>query len=121
MHGRQHDTALSFLPLVLTQPAGVCKTDSAGKPLSVKIMISDECPECGADHIDVQSLTFAKVRPRNGACNACAPGILASSVAACLLSSCCPAAPPPAYSWPTPGSGASPFSTAASSARRPTT
>ena len=24
-------------------------------------MISDKCPECGTDHIDVQSLTFAKV------------------------------------------------------------
>ena len=42
-------------------PAGVCKTDSAGKPLSIAVMISDECPECGSDHIDVQSLAFAKV------------------------------------------------------------
>ncbi|KAI7842109.1 hypothetical protein COHA_004303 [Chlorella ohadii] len=41
---------------------GLCKTDSAGKPLSIAVMISDECPECGSDHIDVQSLAFAKAR-----------------------------------------------------------
>ncbi|EFN54108.1 hypothetical protein CHLNCDRAFT_136257 [Chlorella variabilis] len=40
---------------------GVCKTDDAGKPLSVMVMISDECPECGTDHVDVQSLAFAKL------------------------------------------------------------
>ena len=39
----------------------MCKTDSAGKPLSIAVMIADECPECGTDHIDVQSLAFAKV------------------------------------------------------------
>jgi hypothetical protein len=27
-------------------------------------MISDVCPECGTDHIDVQSLSFAKVHAR---------------------------------------------------------
>ncbi|PRW45398.1 barwin-like endoglucanase [Chlorella sorokiniana] len=44
-----------------TDSAGVCKTDSAGKPLSIAVMISDKCPECEADHIDVQSLAFAKM------------------------------------------------------------
>ncbi len=53
---------LTFLLLPLPScPAGVCKTDSAGKPLSIMAMISDSCPECGAEHIDVQSLAFAKV------------------------------------------------------------
>lgn len=44
----------------------MCKTDSAGKPLSIIAMISDSCPECEADHIDVQSLAFAKVGGQAG-------------------------------------------------------
>lgn len=43
-------------------PAGVCKKDAAGKPLSVLVMITDSCPECESDHLDVQSLAFGKVR-----------------------------------------------------------
>ncbi|GAB4819913.1 hypothetical protein N2152v2_006959 [Parachlorella kessleri] len=39
----------------------VCQKDSKGKPLSVLVMISDVCPECEANHIDVQSLAFAKM------------------------------------------------------------
>ncbi|KAH7619768.1 putative expansin-A17 [Nannochloris sp. 'desiccata'] len=40
---------------------GACKTDSAGKPLSVIAMITDKCPECGDNHIDVQAQAFAKI------------------------------------------------------------
>ncbi|GAB4819911.1 hypothetical protein N2152v2_006957 [Parachlorella kessleri] len=39
----------------------VCIQDSQGKPKSVLVMISDTCPECEAEHIDVQSLAFAKL------------------------------------------------------------
>ncbi|GAB4819912.1 hypothetical protein N2152v2_006958 [Parachlorella kessleri] len=39
----------------------VCIKDSQGKPKSVLVMISDTCPECEAEHIDVQSLSFAKL------------------------------------------------------------
>lgn len=53
--------APTICPLLPVPLAGVCKTDSAGKPLSIAVMIADECPECGTDHIDVQSLAFAKV------------------------------------------------------------
>jgi hypothetical protein len=42
-------------------PADACIKDSKGKPKSVLVMISDTCPECGENHIDVQSLAFAKV------------------------------------------------------------
>lgn len=31
-------------------------------------MISDECPECEADHIDMQALTFNKVGITAGHC-----------------------------------------------------
>ncbi|KAL6779378.1 hypothetical protein ACKKBG_A12095 [Auxenochlorella protothecoides x Auxenochlorella symbiontica] len=40
---------------------GVCKTDAQGEPLSILVMISDVCPECEANHIDVQSLAFGKL------------------------------------------------------------
>jgi len=44
---------------------GVCKTDSKGVNLSIKVVITDVCPECGSDggpdHVDVQSLAFAKI------------------------------------------------------------
>jgi hypothetical protein len=40
---------------------GVCKTDSAGVPLSVLVRITDSCPECEEDHIDVQALAFQKI------------------------------------------------------------
>lgn len=45
----------------------VCKTDSQGEPLSILVMISDVCPECEANHLDVQSLAFGKVGMR-GSC-----------------------------------------------------
>lgn len=55
------------MPAFAPDAPGVCKTDDAGKPLSIIAMISDKCPECGTDHIDVQSLSFAKVgRLREG-------------------------------------------------------
>jgi Lytic transglycolase/Expansin C-terminal domain len=38
-----------------------CKTDSSGKPLGVLVQITDKCPECGTDHIDMQALAFAKL------------------------------------------------------------
>ena len=34
--------------------SGACKTDSKGVPLSVLIQITDSCPECEANHLDVQ-------------------------------------------------------------------
>lgn len=39
----------------------VCKLDSAGRPLSILVLITDVCPECATQHIDVQSLSFAKM------------------------------------------------------------
>ena len=39
---------------------GMCNSDPDQR--SVTIMITDACPECGADHIDVQALTFLKVQ-----------------------------------------------------------
>eukprot|EP00887_Chlorella_sp_A99_P003760 scaffold7.g3760.t1 len=41
--------------------AGACNKDSSGAPKSVVVMISDACPQCEADHIDMQSLSFAKL------------------------------------------------------------
>ncbi|GAB4819909.1 hypothetical protein N2152v2_006955 [Parachlorella kessleri] len=40
---------------------GICYKDSQGKPKSILVMISDVCPECQDYHIDVQSLSFAKL------------------------------------------------------------
>ena len=40
---------------------GRCNSDPDQR--SVTIMITDACPECEADHIDVQALTFLKVQP----------------------------------------------------------
>ena len=39
---------------------GRCNSDPDQR--SVTIMITDACPECEADHIDVQALTFLKVQ-----------------------------------------------------------
>ena len=64
----------------------MCKTDSAGKALSVMVMISDKCPECGADHIDVQSLTFAKVG--RGDCGGL-PGGWGAAAGECVLMAAC--------------------------------
>ena len=42
---------------------GRCITgDSA---VSVIVQITDACPECAADHIDIQALTFNKLAPMN--------------------------------------------------------
>jgi Lytic transglycolase len=38
---------------------GRCFTGS--NQVSVVVQITDSCPECEADHIDIQALTFAKV------------------------------------------------------------
>lgn len=38
-----------------------CKTDAQGEPLSILVMISDVCPECEAEHMDVQSMAFGKL------------------------------------------------------------
>ncbi len=40
---------------------GRCSKDSNQR--SVIITITDVCPECATDHIDMQALTFNKVRP----------------------------------------------------------
>ena len=40
--------------------AGVCLKDSSGNPASITAMITDSCPECEADHIDLQANSFAK-------------------------------------------------------------
>ncbi|KAL4440265.1 hypothetical protein ABPG75_003266 [Micractinium tetrahymenae] len=56
-----HGCGQCFQIMCADDRGGVCKTDSAGKPLSIIAMISDSCPECEADHIDVQSLAFAKL------------------------------------------------------------
>ena len=39
---------------------GKCNPDWATN--SVTIMITDQCPECKPDQIDLQALTFGKVR-----------------------------------------------------------
>ncbi|KAK9852113.1 hypothetical protein WJX84_000033 [Apatococcus fuscideae] len=43
------------------QYAGRC-AGNTGKE-SIIVMISDECPECEADHIDIQAVTFGKIAP----------------------------------------------------------
>ncbi|BDA46488.1 probable Expansin-A7 [Coccomyxa sp. Obi] len=43
------------------QFAGRCNQDSNAR--SVTIMITDSCPECEADHLDIQALTFNKMAP----------------------------------------------------------
>ncbi|CAK0756698.1 hypothetical protein CVIRNUC_002477 [Coccomyxa viridis] len=43
------------------QFAGRCNQDS--KARSVTMMISDSCPECEGDHLDIQALTFNKMAP----------------------------------------------------------
>ena len=40
---------------------GRCNSDTDQR--SVTVMITDACPECESDHIDVQALTFLKVQP----------------------------------------------------------
>ncbi|GAB4813674.1 hypothetical protein N2152v2_000720 [Parachlorella kessleri] len=40
---------------------GVCVKDSSGNSASVTAMITDSCPECEADHIDLQANSFAKL------------------------------------------------------------
>ncbi len=39
---------------------------------SVTIMVSDSCPECEADHLDLQALTYNQVQPQ---IDPLAPGI----------------------------------------------
>eukprot|EP00884_Botryococcus_braunii_P005988 jgi/Botrbrau1/15390/Bobra.43_2s0018.1 len=39
---------------------GRCNSDPSQR--SVTVMITDACPECGEDHMDIQALTFNKVR-----------------------------------------------------------
>ncbi|GAB4819908.1 hypothetical protein N2152v2_006954 [Parachlorella kessleri] len=39
----------------------VCLTDTKGVRKSILVMITDKCPQCDTDHIDVQALTFAKM------------------------------------------------------------
>lgn len=41
--------------------ADVCAKDRKGRPKSVLVVITDKCPECQDYHLDVQSLSFAKV------------------------------------------------------------
>jgi hypothetical protein len=41
--------------------SSACKTDSSGKPLSVAAMVTDKCPECASNQIDIQALAFAKI------------------------------------------------------------
>ncbi|DBA74271.1 hypothetical protein WJX77_004676 [Trebouxia sp. C0004] len=43
------------------QFAGRCNSDPSQQ--STTVMISDECPECEANHIDMQALTFNKIAP----------------------------------------------------------
>lgn len=38
---------------------GRCNSDPSQQ--SATVLITDSCPECGADHIDMQALTFQKV------------------------------------------------------------
>ena len=40
---------------------GRCASNAGSE--SIIVMISDECPECEADHMDIQAVTFGKVRP----------------------------------------------------------
>lgn len=66
---------------------GRCNADPNSR--SVTIMITDCCPECEADHLDIQALTFNKFAPmalgrvdikyRRRACQAsiAVPGLLA--------------------------------------------
>lgn len=43
------------------QLQGRCNADPQQR--SVTVMITDSCPECEADHLDIQALTYNKVSP----------------------------------------------------------
>ncbi|DBA91943.1 TPA: expansin [Trebouxia sp. C0005] len=43
------------------QFAGRCNSDPSQR--STTVMISDVCPECEADHLDIQALTYDKIAP----------------------------------------------------------
>lgn len=38
-----------------------CKKDASGNPASVIVTITDKCPECSADHLDLQATAWAKL------------------------------------------------------------
>ena len=41
-------------------PQKPCNSDPSKR--SIVVMITDQCPECEANHMDIQALTWAKVR-----------------------------------------------------------
>ena len=54
--------------LQLGDKPGSCQEDP--KQRSIVVQITDQCPECGPNHLDIQALTWAKVR--SSACDSCA-------------------------------------------------
>ena len=46
--------------LQLGDKPGSCNPDPNGR--SIVVQITDQCPECEANHMDIQALTWAKVR-----------------------------------------------------------
>lgn len=78
---------------------GRCNSDPSQR--SVTVMISDVCPECEADHMDIQALTYNKVHtlcshsccshssPVHSALNSCSHGIfvLGKGYCICFVSS----------------------------------
>ena len=50
-----HEDAIIIMLLL----QGRCNSDPNAR--SVTVMITDNCPQCEADHIDVQALTYNKV------------------------------------------------------------
>ncbi|CAG9462753.1 unnamed protein product [Pedinophyceae sp. YPF-701] len=43
---------------------GRCNSDVSRR--SVKIVVTDSCPECGSDHLDLQARTFEQIAPMRG-------------------------------------------------------
>lgn len=61
---------------------GRCNADPSQD--SVTVLITDSCPECEADHIDMQALTFNKVRK-----NLCTTSLTCADVAGCSHAHAC--------------------------------
>ena len=61
------ERGVSLHALVVWASMRPCGWSSAPPPgraqVSVIVQITDVCPECGADHIDIQALTYNKLSP----------------------------------------------------------
>ena len=57
------DRAGHVLSAVVVHPAGADVEVRACGQVAVIVQVTDACPECEADHIDIQALTYNKISP----------------------------------------------------------